>query len=68
MVKEQIEELEKARGKLVEARHDHARSIASNSGAMPDALIARFVDIQDAIEAIDRAIKDERTSKPKARR
>jgi hypothetical protein len=34
------------------------RSIASNSGAIADGLIARFIEIQKAIEAIDRAISE----------
>jgi len=65
MTPEQIAELEKARRKLIEARQNQARSIANNSGEMGDGLIARIIDIQEAIEAIDRAIKGEQKSSRK---
>ena len=61
MPKEHVAELEKARAKLVEGRRIRARSIAVNSGEMDEGLITGIIDIQDAIEGIDRAIKDERT-------
>jgi len=53
MTPEQTEELERARGKLIEARQNHARSIANNSGEMADGLIVRMIDIQEPIEAIE---------------
>ena len=62
MPKEHVAELEKARAKLVEGRRIRARSIAVNSGEMDEGLITGIIDIQDAIEGIDRAIKDERTT------
>jgi hypothetical protein len=59
MAKDHLEQLEKARAKLVEARHQRAREIAMTSGVLSDALPHGMTKIQEAIEAIDRAIEDE---------
>jgi hypothetical protein len=58
MSQEHIEQLEKARKRLVEARHNLAGSIANNSGEMGEGLITGIIKIQEAIEAIDRAIEE----------
>jgi hypothetical protein len=57
MAQEHIEELRKARSALVNDRRSRAKAIP---GARTSAALMSFIEVQQAIEAIDHAIKDEK--------
>jgi hypothetical protein len=60
MAQEHIEELRKARSSLVNERRNRAK-ILVNPGARTSAALMSFIEVQQTIEAIDRAIKDEKS-------
>ena len=53
---DQLEELKKARIALINERSSRARDIAASGGSVPDGAMDGFIKVQEAIEAIDRAI------------
>ena len=55
---DQLEELKKARSAVVNERRTRARAIATSDGAITDSAMDGFIKVQDAIEAIDRAIDE----------
>ena len=59
MAKDHVERLEQARKTLVDRRRALARSLA-NSKEQIESEADRLMKIQGAIEAIDRALEDER--------
>jgi hypothetical protein len=62
MGQEHLEELKKARSALVEARRTWARTLAK-PGPKDDNAAMTMTSYQEAIEAIDRAIEDEKRLK-----
>jgi hypothetical protein len=59
MAQEHIEELRKARSSLVNERRNRAK-ILVYPGARTSAALMSFIEVQQTIEAIDHAIKDEK--------
>jgi protein-disulfide isomerase-like protein with CxxC motif len=59
MAHEHLEDLRRVRSALVDSRRAWAKTIAA-PGAKTDQMLTTMTAIQDAIEAIDRAIEDER--------
>ena len=62
-----VQDLMDARTTLINERRSQARSLA-NPGMKTYELIQSFFAIQQTLEAINRAIADERKRKPAARR
>jgi glutamine amidotransferase PdxT len=60
MAQEHIEELRKARSALVSERRSRAKALVI-PGARTSTALMSFIEVQQAIEAIDRAIKDEKS-------
>jgi hypothetical protein len=67
MADDPVQDLMNARTALINERRSQARSLA-NPGMKTNELIHSFFAIQQTLEAINRAIADERRKKPTVRR
>jgi hypothetical protein len=57
MADDNLQDLMTARSALVHERRNRAKTIA-NSGSITNEAMANFVNVQETIEAIDRAIEE----------